>query len=152
MVLPVLGVNILRSVKASPQNYTSPGDTDSPIFTLTVPKNNVKARAQVIGGEFIMLEGSHIIGKWDDANRNMSHDTRSSYKPYRARHTKLVDDGSVAVDGLIGTLTRDIPFSSPSTAGIIATGRSCNGRTAWKWTGGTYGDWENRDLDSASQF
>lgn len=58
MVLPVLGVNILRSGKASPQNYTSPGDTDSPIFTLTVSKNNVKARAQVIGGEFIMLEGS----------------------------------------------------------------------------------------------
>ena len=152
MVLPVLGVNILRSGKASPQNYTSPGDTDSPIFTLTVSKNNVKARAQVIGGEFIMLEGSHIIGKWDDVNRNMSHDTRSSYKPYRARHTKLVDDGSVAVDGLIGTLTRDIPFSSPSTAGIIATGRSCKGRTAWRWKGGTYGDWENRDLDSASQF
>jgi len=32
-------------------------------------------------------------------------------------------------------------------SGSIAVGYSCNGRTAWRWTGGTYGDWENRDLD-----
>ncbi|WP_256694592.1 DUF4357 domain-containing protein [Actinomyces oris] len=95
-----------------------------------------------------MLEGSRIVGKWTNAGRTSS--TRRSYESYRARHTKLVDDGSIAVDGVTGTLTRDIPFPSPSTAGSIATGRSCNGRTAWKWTGGTYGDWENRDLPTVS--
>jgi len=92
-----------------------------------------------------MLEGSRVVGEW--TNKGSSQSTRRVYQSYRARHTKLVDDGSIAVDGVTGTLTRDIPFPSPSTAGSIATGRSCNGRTAWKWTGGTYGDWENRDLD-----
>lgn len=144
-VLPVLGVNILRTTHRPPERQTPPPDIDSPIFTLTSPKRGVKARARVVGYEFIMLEGSRVVGEW--SNEGSSQSTRRVYESYRARHTKLVDDGSIAVDGVTGTLTRDIPFPSPSTAGSIATGRSCNGRTAWKWTGGTYGDWENRDLD-----
>lgn len=144
-VLPVLGVNILRSTHRAPEQQAPPPDIDSPIFTLTAPKRGVKAWARVVGDEFIMLEGSRVVGEW--SNTGSSQSTRCVYESYRARHTKLVDDGSIAVDGVTGTLTRDIPFPSPSTAGSIATGRSCNGRTAWKWTGGTYGDWENRDLD-----
>ncbi|OLO44863.1 methionine sulfoxide reductase [Actinomyces oris] len=147
-ILSVLGVNILRGTHRAPEQQAPPPDIDSPIFTLTAPKRGIKARARVIGDEFIMLEGSRIVGKWTNAGRTSS--TRRSYESYRARHTKLVDDGSIAVDGVTGTLTRDIPFPSPSTAGSIATGRSCNGRTAWKWTGGTYGDWENRDLPTVS--
>lgn len=147
-VLPVLGVNILRGTHRSPERQTPPPDIDSPIFSLSAPKRDIYARARVIGAEFIMLEGSRVVGGW--TNKGSSQSTRRAYESYRARHTKLVDDGSIAVDGLAGTLTRDIPFSSPSTAGAIATGRSCNGRTAWKWAGGTYGDWENRDLDSSS--
>lgn len=144
-VLPVLGVNILRSTHRSPERQTPPPDIDSPIFTLAAPKRGVKARARVVGYEFIMLEGSRVVGEW--SNEGSTPSTRNSYRNYRDRHAKLVDDGSIAVEGMIGRLTRDIPFPSPSTAGSIATGRSCNGRTAWKWTGGTYGDWENRDLD-----
>ena len=92
-----------------------------------------------------MLEGSRIVGEWTTAGRTSS--TRRSYESLCAQHTKLVDDGSIAVEGTIGTLTRDIPFPSPSTAGSVAVGYSCNGRAYWKWTGGTYGDWENQDLD-----
>lgn len=144
-VLPVLGVSILRSTKTLPERPPFPQDIDSPIFTLAVPKRDIHAQARVIGAEFIMLEGSRVVGEW--TNKGSSVSTRRAYRSLRARHTKLVDDGSIAVDGVAGTLTRDVPFPSPSTAGSIATGRSCNGRTAWKWTGGTYGDWENRDLD-----
>lgn len=144
-ILPVLGVNILRGTHRAPERQTPPPDIDSPIFTLTAPKRGVKARARVVGGEFIMLEGSRIVGKW--ANEGSKPSTRNSYRNYRDRHAKLVDDGSIAVEGEIGTLTRDVPFPSPSAAGSVAVGYSCNGRTAWKWTGGTYGDWENRDLD-----
>ena len=147
-VLPVLGVNILRGTHRAPEQQAPPPDIDSPIFTLTAPKRGVEARARVVGDEFIMLEGSRVVGEW--TNKGSSQSTRRVYESYRARHTKLVDDGSIAVDGVTGTLTRDIPFPSPSTAGSIATGRSCNGRTAWKWTGGTYGDWENRDLPTVS--
>lgn len=140
-ILPVLGVNILRGTHRAPERQTPPPDIDSPIFTLTAPKRGVKARARVVGGEFIMLEGSRIVGKW--ANEGSKPSTRNSYRNYRDRHAKLVDDGSIAVEGTIGTLTRDIPFPSPSTAGSIAVGYSCNGRIAWTWEGGTYKDWEN---------
>ena len=144
-VLPVLGVNILRGTHRAPEQQAPPSDIDSPIFTLTAPKRGVKARARVVGGEFIMLEGSRIVGKWTNEGSKLS--TRNSYRNHRDRHAKLVGDGSIAVEGTIGTLTRDISFPSPSAAGSIAVGYSCNGRAYWKWTGGTYGDWENRDLD-----
>lgn len=140
-ILPVLGVNILRGTHRAPERQKPPPDIDSPIFTLTAPKRGVKARARVVGGEFIMLEGSRIVGTW--ANEGSKPSTRNSYRNYRDRHAKLVDDGSIAVEGEIGTLTRDVPFPSPSAAGSIAVGYSCNGRIAWTWEGGTYKDWEN---------
>ncbi|OLL13379.1 GIY-YIG nuclease family protein [Actinomyces oris] len=144
-ILPVLGVNILRSTHRPPERQTPPPDINSPIFTLTAPKRRVTARARIVGDEFIMLEGSRVVGEWTSAGRTSS--TRRSYESLCAQHTKLVDDGSIAVEGTIGTLTRDIPFPSPSAAGSIAIGYSCNGRIAWTWEGGTYKDWENRDLD-----
>lgn len=128
-ILPVLGVNILRGTHRAPERQTPPPDIDSPIFTLTAPKRGVKARARVVGGEFIMMEGSRVVGKWTNAGRTSS--TRRSYESLCAQHAKLVDDGSIAVEGTIGTLARDIPFPSPSTAGSIAVGYSCNGRIAW---------------------
>ena len=140
-VLSVLGVNILRGAHRAPEQQAPPPDIDSPIFTLAAPKRGVKAHARVVGGEFIMMEGSRVVGEWTNAGRTSS--TRRSYESLCAQHTKLVDDGSIAVEGTIGTLTRDIPFPSPSTAGSIAVGYSCNGRIAWTWEGGTYKDWEN---------
>jgi hypothetical protein len=70
------------------------------------------------------------------------------FAAYRARHQRLVADGSIAVQGGSGILTRDIPFSSPSTAAAVALGRSSNGRLEWKSAGGgTCGDWENRGVE-----
>ena len=140
-VLAVLGVNILRGAHRAPEQQAPPPDIDSPIFTLAAPKRGVKAHARVVGGEFIMLEGSRVVGEW--SNEGSKPSTRNSYRNYRDRHAKLVDDGSIAVEGTIGTLTRDIPFPSPSAAGSVAVGYSCNGRIAWTWEGGTYKDWEN---------
>ncbi len=147
-VLPVLGVNILRGTHRAPEQQAPPPDIDSPIFTLAAPKRGVNAHARVVGGEFLMLEGSRVVGEWTNAGRTSS--TRRSYESLRTQHTKLVDDGSIAVKGMIGRLTRDIPFPSPSTAGSIAVGYSCNGRIAWTWEGGTYADWENRDIPTVS--
>lgn len=147
-VLPVLGVNILRGTHRPPDRQTPPPDIDSPIFTLIAPKHGVKARARVVGYEFIMLKGSRVVGEW--SNEGSTPSTRRSYKSLCAQHTKLVDDGSISVEGMIGRLTRDIPFRSPSTAGSIAVGYSCNGRTAWTWEGGSYADWEIRDLPTVS--
>jgi len=125
-VLPVLGVNILRGTHRAPERQAPPPDIDSPIFTLAAPMREVKAHARVVGDEFIMLEGSRVVGEWTNAGRTSS--TRRSYESLCAQHTKLVDDGSIAVEGEIGTLTRDVPFPSQSAAGSVAVGYSCNGR------------------------
>ena len=144
VVLPVLGVNALRRV-TTPTAATPPQTTTaSPVFTLSVPRNGVDARAQVNGDEFVMLKGSQVVPTW--ANAGKSESTRRSYASYRAQFDALVADGSIVVEGDHGHLARDIPFASPSTAGAIATGRSCNGRIQWTWEHGTYADWENRGL------
>ncbi|WP_282852635.1 GIY-YIG nuclease family protein [Gulosibacter sediminis] len=144
-VLPVLNVNVLKSRKA-PVVEVVPKDEDSPTFTLVQSKLGVNAKAQVAGGEFTMLEGSTVVGEW--LGRATAESTRRAYASYRARHEKLVADGSIVIDGKVGHLTRDIVFTSPSTAGAIALGRSCNGRTSWLWNGGTYAQWEERGVDS----
>ncbi|WP_297847296.1 DUF4357 domain-containing protein [Mycobacterium sp.] len=51
------------------------------------------------------------------------------------------------VEGGNGRVTRNIVFSSPSTAGAIALGRSCNGRREWISPEGTFGEWESRGVD-----
>jgi hypothetical protein len=144
IVLPVLGVNAVRVRKAAPVSAaTAP---DSPVFTLTNKKHNVDARAQQIGDEFMLLEGSQVVAVW--AGTGKAESTERSYASYRAQHRKLIAEGSLQVRGDIGILTRDVPFGSPSAAGAIALGRSSNERREWKCDDGTsYGDWENRGVE-----
>lgn len=144
IVLPVLGVNIIRIRAQSPAVQPAAGP-DSQVFFLTQKKVGVEAKAEASGGEFTMLEGSVVVGAWTGVGKAES--TRRSYTNYRAQHDRLIADGSLVVQGQVGRLTRDVPFSSPSTAGAVALGRSCNGRIEWTWPGGNYADWENRGLD-----
>jgi len=143
IVLPVLGVNAVRErtqTAIAPAVAASP----SPIFRLRNAKAGVDAQAQVNGEEFTVLAGSRVVGAWTATGNAAS--TRRAYDSYRAQHDKLVADGSIAVEGHIGRLTRDVAFTSPSTAGAVAMGRSCNGRIEWQWDDGTYGEWEERGL------
>ncbi len=144
IVLPVLGVNAIRVRSAS---ASSPDATDaSPVFSLVNQKYSVEARAQQIGGEFTMLEGSQVVAVW--AGTGKAKSTKRAYATYRAKHQQLVADGSIAVEGGSGIVTRDIPFGSPSTAAAVALGRSSNGRLEWRGPDGqSYGDWENRGVE-----
>ncbi len=141
IVLPVLGVNVIRTRTTRTQPAPA---SESPNFHLVNAKIGVNAQAQVNGDEFTMLAGSIVVAAWTTVGRAES--TRRSYAAYRAQHEKLVADGSIVVEGEHGRLTRDIPFSSPSTAAAVALGRSSNGRIEWTWDGGTYAAWENRGL------
>lgn len=143
VVLPVLGVSVLRTRRKAATSVTPV--TESPIFRLALPKKGVDASAQADGDEFVMLEGSRVVGAWRGRGRTDS--TMRAYAALTARFEKLVADGSIRLEGDVGVLTRDVPFTSPSAAGAIATGRSCNGRVSWTWEGGTYADWERRGLD-----
>lgn len=71
----------------------------------------------------------------------------NAYSVYRALHQRLVDEGSVRIEDGHGVLTRNVVVSSPSTAGAIAKGRSCNGRQAWHTHDGqTFAAWEERGV------
>ena len=43
-------------------------------------------------------------------------------------------------------LTRDVVCSSPSLAGAVMIGRSCNGRISWVSDEGNFGEWEARNI------
>ena len=103
------------------------------------------AAAQQIDGEFTVLADSTVVAEWSRTGAAAS--TKKSYAAYRARHVRLVDEGVIAVQDGVGRITRDHVFSSPSMAGAIVVGRSCNGRKEWVSTEGqTFGVWEARDV------
>jgi Domain of unknown function (DUF4357) len=151
IVLPVLGVDAIRVTEIAAVPARSQGDLVSPIFGLVQPKLGVHARAQQIDGEFTMLTGSTVVAQWQGVGKAQS--TIRSYDSYRAQHQKLVTDGSIVVQDGVGTLTKDVVFPSPSTAGAIALGRSCNGRISWIADDGTtFGDWESHGVKVGSQL
>lgn len=147
IVLPVLGVNAIR-MRAERTNAVAPAASESPIFSLVMPKRGVDARAQQVDGEFIMLEGSHVIAEWVGVGK--ADTSRRAYDSYRAQHQGLIADGSIIIENGVGRTTRDIVFGSPSTAGAVALGRSCNGRREWVSPEGTFDQWESRGVDDAT--
>lgn len=143
IILPVLGVNAIR---IQPADKT----TESPLFRLRQTKPSVNARAQQIDGEFTVLAGSTVVASWHGVGKAAS--TVKAYALYRARHEQLLNDGSIKVIDGAGRLTRDVVFSSPSTAGAVALGRSCNGRREWITGSETFGDWESRGVEQDSSI
>ncbi len=147
VILPVLGINAIRVREQQPLTSTAATDQVSPIFRLTHSKLGVDARAQQVDGEFTMLAGSIIVATVRESSR-YSPSTAKAYASYRALHEKLVANGTIVVADGQGRLTRDTVFSSPSTAGAIALGRSCNGRDSWiSAEGETFGRWEGRGVE-----
>lgn len=144
IVLPVLGVNAIRVPAAVPPNTTA-DPAESPVFHLRQAKLGVDARAQQIDGEFTMLAGSVLVASWHGVGKADS--TIKAYATYRRQHQQLIDTGAIAISDGSGRLTRNVVFSSPSTAGAVALGRSCNGRREWVWAGGTFSDWESRGVE-----
>ena len=145
IVLPVLGVNAIRvrpsRLVVAPTTITN----ESPVFRLRQPKLGVDARAQQIDGEFTVLAGSLVVPEWHGVGKAAS--TRKAYASYRAQHERLLADGTIVVEDGRGRITRDVVFPSPSTAGAVALGRSCNGRREWIAGSETFGGWESRGVE-----
>ena len=164
IVLPVLGVNVIRGRKvASPKASGAGSQTaeqagsneeqtqDSPVFMLTKPKRGVSLRAQQIDGEFVVFEGSKVVPVWDGVGG--TDQVKRTYAALRAKHEKLVADGTIAVEGGHAVLTRDVPFGSPSGAGAILTGTACDGPTSWTTEDAprlSFGDWRSRGVSWGS--
>lgn len=149
IVLPVLGVNVLRSASTAlmPQSpaAATPATTPlaagtSPVFELVQKKDGVSARAQEVDGEFTVLKGSIARAGWTGVN--------SGYKSLRLQ---LERDGVISVADGRTVFAADHVFSAVSAAAAVVLGRSANGREMWKvaHTGTTYGEWQNTGLESA---
>lgn len=147
IVLPVLGVNAIRIPEAKPQVVGSGDVTESPVFRLRNSRFGVDAQAQQIDGEFTLLAGSLVVPSWHGVGKASS--TKKAYASYRNQHEQLVAEGAIAVDSDSGQGrgTRNIVFPSPSAAGAVVLGRSCNGRREWISNLGTFGDWESRGIE-----
>ena len=145
IVLPVLGVNAIRVRPPKPPATAAVEVTESPLFHLQNVKAGVNAQAQQIDGEFTVLAGSTVVASWHGVGKAES--TMKAYASYRAQHERLLADGAILVENGVGQVTRDIVFSSPSTAGAVALGRSCNGRREWIAGSETFGGWESRGVE-----
>lgn len=149
IILPVLTVNLIRSARAPRPELAFGGDSESPAFSLVEQRRGVNARAQLIDGEFTVLADSTVIAAWSGVGKADS--TRRAYANYRAQHEQLIAEGAIVVEGGHARVVGDIRFGSPSTAGAVALGRSCNGRREWiDASGASYGQWENREIAAVS--
>lgn len=145
IVLPVLGVNAIRVRPSRIVLAATTITNESPVFRLRQAKLEVDARAQQIDGEFTVLAGSLVVPEWRGVGKAAS--TLKAYASYRAQHERLLGDGTIVVEDGRGRITRDVVFPSPSTAGAVALGRSCNGRREWIAGSETFGGWESRGLE-----
>ncbi|MEV6659095.1 GIY-YIG nuclease family protein [Nocardia fluminea] len=146
IVLPVLGVNLFRSPRATSVGSnaeTTETRTDSPLFEMALKKWGITATAQEVDGEFTVIEGSRARLAWTGEK---SH----SYVGLRA---KLEHDGTLVStpDGSAMRFTRNHVFASPSAAAAIVAGRAANGRKDWqvKGTQTSYGQWETEGVEEA---
>ena len=147
IVLPVLGVDAIRGRDTVAVPAARQEELVSPVFHLVNKKLGVDARAQQIDGEFTMLAGSTVVADWHGVGKADS--TIKAYESYRAQHLRLIADCSIVVESGVGRVAKDIVFGSPSTAGAIAQGRSCNGRISWLADDGTtFGSWESRGVEA----
>ena len=147
IILPVLGVNILRSAatagNGAAETASGPSPASSPVFALHVKKDGITARAKEIDGEFTVLEGSCARASWT-----------GSQHTYKALHNKLSCDGALVPEpgGATVRFARDQVFASPSAAAAVITGRQANGRVEWKAEGSgiSFGSWQERGIDQAA--
>jgi len=148
IVLPVLGVNLLRATKVTlvseqhGSSVTASESVQSPMFELTLKKSGITATAQEIDGEFTVFESSTARSDWQGVDDG-----------YKRLREKLEADGTLVLsgDGKNRRFTRNQVFASPSAAAAVVAGRSANGRAEWKvqGTGVSYGSWQSEGVDRA---
>lgn len=144
IVLPAIRVDMFlnkaRSAPRSPSVIASPVDPIEETFILQTPKHDLYAEAILRDGEWIVQAGARARGSWVGTPNALQH--------YQKIYHELCENGTLLIKEGHAFFQRDFAFSSPSAAGAIVTGRSINGRTAWKHaiSGQTYEDWEKAQI------
>lgn len=155
ILLPVLGVDIFRGRTQQPAPSAPvaapvadlPSTEVSPVFLLTNRRMGVEARAQVLDGEFTVLEGSVIAGSMV-LKDSSSESTARQFAARSAIHEKVLAEAGNGAPGRTVRLTKDVVFTSPSAAAAVVQGHAAaNGRTAWVTAEGvTFAAWETHGV------
>ena len=80
------------------------------------------AEGNLIDEGFVIYKGSKAVKETLPSCHKYMIDLRN----------KLIDNGTLSLDGNVYVFTEDYIFSSPSTAGGVISGRPTNGWTSWK--------------------
>ena len=144
-VLPAIGLDFLRerpSLVNQSVQQTNIAIENLPRFVLEVPKYEIKAEAQEIDCEFVVLADSIARAEWSGSEHS-----------YQYLHRQLCETGVLRpVDDSLRRFVSTYAFASPSAAAAVVTGRTANGRREWKVksTGQSYGDWQDQQVNAAT--
>ncbi|HDR9761410.1 TPA: GIY-YIG nuclease family protein [Burkholderia cepacia] len=142
LVLPVLGLDLLRETPPPVAREADGEASNSPVFILSAPKLGITARAQEIEGEFVVESGSFAKSTWTEKNWNDG---------YSKLHQQLQEHGVlVPTDSGLLQFAKEHSFNSPSAASAVILGRADNGRKSWRTQRGnvSYGDWQAQQLEN----
>ncbi|WP_452181341.1 GIY-YIG nuclease family protein [Heyndrickxia sporothermodurans] len=139
VVLPIVGMDLLKSrvtrpsTTASPTPVSSP-QSEGPVFIIE-HKSGARARAVEIEGEFVVLAGSTAVKGAAYAS--------NSYTALRAALIEKRVLTSAPADAFY-EFAQDTAFKSPSAAAAVVLDRSSNGRIEWRVDGSrqTYHEWQ----------
>jgi hypothetical protein len=116
-LMPVLGADALLPIGSTPDKHAKKQ-------ILVCEIKGLKAIGHPTPTGFVVLKGSQAVLK-ERASAHQYPYTLTSRK-------RLVEDGTLVVDGDHLKFTRDSEFSSPSAAATVVHGGSANGLLAWK--------------------
>ena len=120
-LMPVLGADALL-----PIGSTSAGRSEKQILLCKI--KGLKATGYLTPAGFVVQKGSQAVLKERASAKNY---------PYTlATRKRLIEDGTLVLDGERYEFTRDSEFTSPSAAATVVHGGSANGLLAWKSRGG----------------
>lgn len=91
----------------------------------------MKSKEAIAEGD--LIDEGFVVYKGSKAVKNT---LPSCHKYMIDLRNKLIDSGTLSLDGNVYVFTEDYIFSSPSTAGGVISGRPTNGWTVWKNTNG----------------
>ena len=141
MILPAMGVSLFQTGKRRASRPEGPEPAAADAFRLETPRNGVVGEAAIEGGEFVVRAGSIARRSWMGAG--------SDGAGYAALHARLLEEGVLRLEEAGAVFAEDYAFRSPSAAGSVMNGRSCNGRLEWRRAddGRSYGEWERDQLE-----
>lgn len=115
-VLPVLGVEAFVQKTAAPQD-------DQPEELLTCRIKGVTATGYLTPNGMVVLKGSQAVLE--------ERESAAKWPSVLSQRNRLIDEGTLVIKEGALFFSKDVEFSSPSSAAATIHGGSANGLTAW---------------------